>query len=59
MKILCPRCHIGRIDRDRCDGCGYRPSRTQEEQAKAIRLARNGLIGLVSLLVVAWLVRVL
>jgi len=59
MKILCPRCHVGRIDHERCDRCGYQPSRGQEEQERVGRLVRNSLIGLVSLLAVVWLVRVL
>jgi len=59
VEILCPRCHVGRIDYERCDRCGYRPSRAQEEQERVNRLVRNGLIGLIMLLVVVWLVRVL
>jgi len=59
MKILCLRCHVGRIDHERCDRCGYRPSRSQEEQARAGRLVRDSLIGLVALLAVVWLVSVL
>ena len=59
MKILCPRCHVGRIGHERCDRCGYRRSRAQEEQERVGRLLRGGLIGLVTLLAVAWLVRAL
>jgi hypothetical protein len=59
MKILCPRCHVGRIDRERCNRCGYRASRAQEEQERMGRLLRNSLIGLVSLLAGVWLVRLL
>ncbi len=59
MKILCARCHVGRIDRERCDRCGYKPSRGQEEQERFGRVVRNGLIGLVSLLAVVWLMRAL
>jgi hypothetical protein len=59
MNVLCPRCHVGRINRERCDRCGYIPSRAQEEQERTGRLLRNGLIGLVSLLAGVWLVRLL
>jgi uncharacterized protein (DUF983 family) len=59
MKILCPRCHVGRIGHERCDRCGYRLSHAQEEQERVSRLMRNSLIGLVTLLAVVWLVRVL
>ena len=59
MKILCPRCHVGRIDHERCNRCRYRPTRAQEEQERAGRLVRDSLIGLVALLAVVWLVRVL
>jgi hypothetical protein len=59
MKILCPRCHVGRISHERCDRCGYKPSSAQEEQARVSHLVRNGLIGLVTLLAVVWLVRAL
>ena len=62
MKILCPRCHYGRVDderHDRCERCRYRPSRAQKEQVRTGRLVRNGLIGLVSVLAVVWLVSVL
>jgi hypothetical protein len=59
MNVLCPRCHVGRINRERCDRCSYIPSRAQEEQERTGRLLRNGLIGLVSLLAGLWLVRLL
>jgi hypothetical protein len=59
MNILCPRCHVGRVDRERYNRCGYGPSRTQEEQERTGRLLRNSLIGLVSLLAGVWLVRLL
>lgn len=59
MNILCPRCHVGRVERERCNRCGYKPSRTQEEQERMSRLLRNSLIGLVSLLAGVWLVRLL
>src|SRR6516164_4832962 len=52
MDILCPKCHVGRIDRERCHRCGYRASRVQDEQERMGRLVRNGLIGLVSVLAV-------
>ena len=57
MKILCPRCHVGRIDRERCSRCGYRISQGEEEQERMGRLLRNSRIGLVSLLAGVWLIR--
>jgi hypothetical protein len=57
MKILCPRCHVGRIDGERCSRCGYRISHSEEEQERMGRLVRNSLIGLVSLLAGFWLIR--
>jgi hypothetical protein len=59
MNVLCPRCHVGRVNRERCNRCGYIASRAQEEQEITGRLLRNGLIGLVSLLAGVWLVRFL
>jgi hypothetical protein len=59
MNVLCPRCRIGWIDRERCARCGYRISRAEEKQERIGRLVRNGLIGLVSLLAGVWLVRLL
>lgn len=56
MRILCPRCKVGRIDRDRCSRCGYRISHAEEEQEKFGRLVRNGLIGVVSLLAGLWII---
>ncbi len=57
MKILCPRCKLGRIDRDRCSLCGYEVSSSEEQQEKIGRLARNSLIGLVSVLAAICLFR--
>jgi hypothetical protein len=57
MDILCPRCRVGWIDRDRCSRCSYRVSRTEKEQERMGRLVRNSLIGLVSLLAGLWLIR--
>lgn len=59
MKVLCPRCHVGRIGHERCDHCGYRPSRAQKGEERVGRLVRDSLIGLVALLAVVWLVRLL
>jgi len=59
MKVLCPRCHVGRIGHERCDRCGYRPSRAQKGEERVGRLVRDSLIGLVALLAVVWLVRLL
>jgi hypothetical protein len=59
MSILCPRCKIGRITRDRCSRCRYRISKSEEEQERMGRVVRNSLIGLVSLLAGIWLVRLL
>jgi hypothetical protein len=59
MSILCPRCRIGRIERDHCSRCSYRVSKTEEEQERFGRLVRNSLIGVVSLLAGIWLVRLL
>jgi hypothetical protein len=56
MKILCPRCKVGRIDRDRCSSCGYKVTRAEEDQEKMGRLVRNSLIGLVSLLSAIWII---
>jgi len=57
--ILCPRCRVGWIARERCPRCGYKVSRAEEQQEKMGRLVRNSLIGLVSLLAVIWLVPLL
>jgi hypothetical protein len=56
MKVLCPRCHIGRINSERCSHCGHRVSGFEEEHERMGRLVRNSLIGLVSLLVGVWLI---
>jgi hypothetical protein len=56
MKIVCPRCKLGWIDRDRCSRCGYRVSQIEEQQERFGRLVRNSLIGLVSVLAGIWLV---
>lgn len=56
---LCPRCKVGRIDRDRCSQCGYKISSSEELHQKMGRLARNSLIGLVSVLAGIWLFRLL
>jgi len=56
MRILCPRCRVGWIDREHCSRCSYKVSRAEEEQERRGRLVRNGLIGLVSLLAGIWLV---
>ena len=59
MKIICPRCQIGRINSERCSSCGHRASRDEKEREKTgrlVRLVRNSLIGLVSLLAGVWLI---
>ena len=59
MKIVCPKCHIGRIKGERCLRCGYWVSRTEEEHVRTgqlVRLVRNSLIGLVSVLAGVWLI---
>jgi hypothetical protein len=56
MKIVCPRCKLGWIGRDRCSRCGYRVSQTEKQQERFGRLVRNSLIGLVSVLAGIWLV---
>jgi hypothetical protein len=56
MKILCPRCRVGWIERERCARCNYRVSHAEEEQERRGRLVRNSLIGLVSLLAGIWIV---
>lgn len=50
MKILCPRCRVGWIEGDRCQRCSYRVSRSEEDQERFVRVLRNGLICLVSVL---------
>jgi hypothetical protein len=59
MSILCPRCKVGRIERDHCSRCSYRLTQSEEEHERVGRLVRNSLIGLVSLLAGIWLVRLL
>ncbi len=59
VKPLCPRCKVGWINVDRCPQCGYRISSAEEKQEKMGRLVRNSLIGLVSLLLGIWVVRLL
>jgi hypothetical protein len=55
----CPRCKVGRIDRDRCSQCGFKICSSEQQQEKMGRLARNSLIGLVSVLAGIWLFRLL
>jgi hypothetical protein len=57
MNVLCPRCRVGWIDRDRCSRCNYRVSHAEERQERIGRLVRNSLIGLVSVLAGLWLIR--
>jgi hypothetical protein len=56
---LCLRCKVGRIDRYRCSRCGFKISSAEEHQEKMGRLARNSLIGLVSVLAGIWMFRLL
>ena len=59
MNILCPKCHIGRVDSGRCSRCGCKPTRAQTEQERTGRLLRNSLIVFVTLLTGVWLARLL
>lgn len=59
MKPLCPRCKVGWIRADRCPQCGHKISSAEEKQEKMGRLVRNSLIGLVSVLVGIWVIRLL
>jgi hypothetical protein len=56
MKSVCPKCHIGRINSERCSHCGYRVPGSEEGHERMGRLVRNSLIGLVSLLAGFWLI---
>jgi hypothetical protein len=50
MRVLCSRCRVGWIERDRCPRCGNKLSRAEEDQERFVRVLRNGLICLVSVL---------
>jgi hypothetical protein len=57
--ILCSRCKIGAIHNGHCSRCGNKISGAEKRQEDMVRLIRNSLIGLVSLLVGVWLIRLL
>jgi hypothetical protein len=57
--ILCSRCKVGAIHNGRCSQCGNKISSAEKRQEDMARLIRNSLIGLVSLLVGVWLIRLL
>ena len=59
MKFFCPKCKLERRDRDHCPQCGYKVPTSQERDEKMGRIARNSLIGLVSVLTGIWLFRLL
>ncbi len=55
----CPRCKVGGTDRGRCSQCGFKIASSEERDEKMGRLARNSLIGVVSVLAGIWLFRLL
>jgi hypothetical protein len=57
MRVSCPKCRIGWIDRERCAQCGYRITNSEERQERMGRIVRNSLIGVVSVLAGIWLSR--